>query len=218
MATYTNLINFVLRKMRESEVAGPTSTTYATLVGDFVNEAKREVEDAWKWNVLRTTTSVTTAAGTQQYALTGAGKRFKLQHPNYSVYDATNLGRIYQKDAQWMKEALLNNTTQNEPSYFYFSGFDSNEDPYVTFYPIPDGIYTINFELVVPQSDFSTGSETLSVPDWPVKLGAWAKALEERGDDNGNQVLKVQSDYQLALSDAIAMDAALFPGETDWYI
>lgn len=217
MATYTSIINSVLRRLREDTIAAPSDSDYSTLIGELVNETKREVEDAWKWNALRTTIPVTTAAGTQQYAVTGAGKRFKLQSPVFSVYDATNLNRLTRQNSQWMKEQLLNNTNQQQPAYYYFEGFDSNGDPYVNFYAIPDGIYTINFELVVPQADFTVGTEVLDVPDWPVILGTYAKAIAERGEDNGKTHGEALNKFGFALSDAIAMDESLTTDETTWY-
>ncbi len=38
--TYLNLINSVLRRLREEETTSVTSTTYVKMVGDFVNDAK----------------------------------------------------------------------------------------------------------------------------------------------------------------------------------
>jgi len=217
MATYTSIINSVLRRLRESEVAGPSSTSYAALIGDFVNETKREVEEAWKWTHLRTTVPITTASGTSQYAITGAGKRWKLQHPKLSVYNATTNHRLLPQPAAWLKQQVILNANPQQPAYYYFEGYDASGDPYVTFYAIPDAVYTINMDVVIPQADFTVGSEELSVPEWPVVLGAYAKALAERGEDNGKTHGEAMQKYSLALGDAIAMDIALTTGETDWY-
>lgn len=43
---YLNAINRVLRRLREDEVSSVTSTAYAKLVGDYVNDAVRLVEDS----------------------------------------------------------------------------------------------------------------------------------------------------------------------------
>ncbi len=53
--TYLNLVNNVLRRLREEEVTSVQGSTYSKMVGDFVNDAKRMVEDAWDWSALRTT-------------------------------------------------------------------------------------------------------------------------------------------------------------------
>jgi hypothetical protein len=218
MATYTSLINSVLVRLRESTVSGPSSTDYAGLIGALVNETKREVEDAWKWNTLRTTIPITTEQGTSQYSLTGAGQRFKLQDPLNSVYDVTNLAQLTPQNPQWIKKSALANSNEGTPSFYYFEGMDSNGDMYVHLYATPDDVATINFELVVPQDTFTVGTEVLSVPEMPVILGAYAKAIAERGEDNGSTHGGGQQKYQAALSDAIAIDESLTFGETTWYV
>lgn len=204
--------------MREGSVSGPNDTEYSLLVGEFVNESKREVEDAYKWNALRSTVAVVTEDGTSSYSITGAGKRFKLQDPTHSVYNATSKSRVYKQNSQWMKERILGNVDTGQPVYYYLEGIDGNGDPKVYFYSTPDGIYTINFELVIPQDDFSTGIEELSVPEWPVILGAYAKAIAERGEDNGRTSGEAMNSFITALSDAIAIDQALSTGEDEWFV
>ena len=46
--TYLNIVNNVLRRMREEEVASVASTTYSKMVGDFVNDGKRDRD--WETN------------------------------------------------------------------------------------------------------------------------------------------------------------------------
>ena len=56
--TYLELVNNVLRRLRETEVTTVQSTSYSKLIGDIVNDAKRLVEDAWDWKVLNTATFI----------------------------------------------------------------------------------------------------------------------------------------------------------------
>ena len=53
--TYLNIVNNVLRRLREDTVDSVTETTYSTMVGDFVNDAKTLVEQAADWSALRET-------------------------------------------------------------------------------------------------------------------------------------------------------------------
>jgi len=218
MATYVEIINSVMRRLREDTVASPADTSYSQLIGEFVNETKREIEDAWKWNALRTTYTVTTADNTAQYAITGAGKRFRLQDPRESVYNATSKARLRRAPAKWMKEQLIANTGTAAPTYYYFSGFDSSEDPYVSFYNIPDGVYSINLDLVVPQADLAAASTVVDTPSWPLILGTYAKAIAERGEDDGRSHGEALNKYGFALSDAIAIDESLNADETTWEV
>ena len=70
--TYLELVNNVLRRMREDEVSTVAENTYSKMVGDFVNDAKNIVEAAWDWSGLRTTLTVTTSADIFNYVLTEA--------------------------------------------------------------------------------------------------------------------------------------------------
>ena len=65
--TYLELVNDVLIRLREPSVTTVTSNDYSTLIGKFVNDAKRQIEDAYAWNVLGTTITVSTVSGTYQY-------------------------------------------------------------------------------------------------------------------------------------------------------
>ena len=77
--TYLQAINDVLIRLREQQITSLDETTYATLIGKFVNDAKRQVEDAYSWNVLTTTLTVTTAADTSSYTVTGSGQKFQVR-------------------------------------------------------------------------------------------------------------------------------------------
>ena len=104
--TYLNLVNNVLRRLREEEVSGVQSTTYSKMVGDFVNDAKSIVEDSWDWSALRNTLTVSTTKDIFNYAMTGAGNDFKVLH---AYNDTDNWDLRYQTplwfDHQYMMQA-----------------------------------------------------------------------------------------------------------------
>ena len=91
--TYLNLVNNVLRRLREEEVTSVAQTTYSKLVGDFVNDAKKAVEDAWDWSSLRTTLTISTTANVFNYVMTGAGNQLKVLH---AYNDTDNFDMQYQ--------------------------------------------------------------------------------------------------------------------------
>ena len=69
--TYLQLVNSVLRRIREDEVSSVSQNSYSKLVGEFVNDAKRSVEDSYDWTALRTTLTVSTTDDAFNYTLTG---------------------------------------------------------------------------------------------------------------------------------------------------
>src|SRR6056300_1108243 len=98
--TYLNLVNNVLRRLREDEVSSVTSNTYSKMVGDFVNDAKKIVEAAWDWSALRTTLTITTTADIFNYVLTGSQNRIKALNV---INDTSNVFMEY-RPATWFDD------------------------------------------------------------------------------------------------------------------
>ena len=67
--TYLEVVNNVLRRIREEEVPSVDSTTSSKMIGDFVNDAKKIVETSWDWSALRTTVVFTTSENVFTYPL-----------------------------------------------------------------------------------------------------------------------------------------------------
>lgn len=209
--TYLQLINSVLRRLREDEVATVSQSNYAKLIGDFVNETKREVEDSWNWVQLRNTIQVNTVASTFRYTLTGAGNRYRI----LQVLNDTENMELRLASYKWMNSQLTGTPQEASPLYFDVNG-SSGGDPNTDMYPVPDKVYTLNYNMVIPQADFTLDADELTVPSWPVILGAYAKALSERGEDGGTQFAETAGMYNSALSDAISIDSQKVPSELNW--
>ena len=206
--TYLELINDVLVRLRETTVASVTETTYSTLIGKFVNDAKRQVEDAYAWNVLGTTITLSTTSGTYQYALTGAGQKFQV----IDVINVTsNIGMKNIDFASMNRKQNFSTPVSGIPYEFCFDGVDGNYDTKVTIYPRPDGVYSIPFSLAVPQATLTSGSTVIAVPDVLVVQNAYARALVERGEDGGLSSSEAYQLYKSMLSDYIALEGTRYP-------
>jgi len=93
----------------------------------------------------------------------------------------------------------------------------SDGDTLIDLYPIPNGVYTLRFNVIKRTADLATDSDTLTIPSQPVIHLAYAKAVEERGEDGGVAGMSAYNTAQRFMSDAIALDAAKHPEETIWY-
>jgi len=206
--TYLELVNDVLVRLRESTVSTVSETTYSTLIGKFVNDAKRQIEDAFAWNVLGTTITLSTTAGTYSYSLTGAGQKFQV----LDVLNVTSNLRMKNIDFATMNRYQNFSTPVNAiPAYYAFDGVDSSSDTKVTLYPRPDGVYSIPFSLTVPQATLSSDSTIVKVPDTLVAQNAYARALVERGEDGGLSSSEAYLLYKSMLSDYIALEGTRYP-------
>lgn len=206
--TYLELINDVLVRLRETTVSTNSETSYSALIGKFVNDAKRQVEDAYAWNVLGTTVTLSTTSGTYSYALTGAGQKFQVQ----DVINVTgNVGMKNIDFATMNRYQNFSTPVSGIPAYYAFDGVDSSNDTKVTLYPRPDGVYSIPFSLTVPQATLSADATVVKVPDTLVAQNAYARALVERGEDGGLTSSEAYSLYKTMLSDYIALEGTRYP-------
>ena len=209
------MVNKVLKRMREAQVASVDENDYSALIGDFVEQAVEEVEDAWDWNALRTTIQVTTSAAVFQYALTGAGHGYRI----LCVFNDTDDYELRKApSSQWMTHMLLDdNAASQDPEYYDVNGVDANGDPIVDMYPIPDSVQTINFNMKVKTAISDDTSET-PVPWLPCVLLATMMAVEERGDDAGLSLEFLQARFKKSLADNVAMDAGNHEEEMIWEV
>ena len=212
--TYLNIVNNVLRRMREEEVTSVSSTTYSKMVGDFVNDAKRMVEDAWDWSALRTTLTITTTEDVFNYTLTGSQNRIKALNV---INDTANLFMEY-KTATFFDEAyLISDPRKSAPTYYTYNGVDSDGDTQIDIYPTPDKAYTIRFNRVKRAADLSSNDDTMGIPAMPVIHLAIALLARERGETGGTSAPEYFAIADKYLGDAIALDAQKHPEEVVFY-
>ena len=98
LPTYLEIVNDVLTRLREPTVQTVTENTLSTLVGQWVNDVKRQVNDAYDWDALNTYVDVTTVPNQYTgYSMTGAGLRFRVNDViNTSRYwPMTEIGRAH---------------------------------------------------------------------------------------------------------------------------
>lgn len=211
--TYLQLINDVLIRLRENEVSTVSQTTYAKMIGKFINDIKREVEDSYDWNSLTDTLTATTSSSLFNYVLTGSGVRFRI----LNVLNDTSDWFLENPTGSWMTDRFLFGTPESgSPKYYSFNGVDANGDTQVDLYPIPNGAYNIRFNIIKPQAALSSASDIIKVPSEPVLFGAYAKALAERGEDMGQNSSEAYALYRKSLADHIAIEASRYPNETLW--
>ena len=206
--TYLELVNDVLVRLRESTVSTVGETTYSSLIGKFVNDAKRQIEDSYNWNCLAQTITVTTTSGTSSYALTGAGQKFRV---NDALNTTSLIGLRNIEFVDMNRKLNLGAPSQSIPSEFCFSGVDGSGDTKVDLFPVPSGAFTLLFDLTIPQANLSADGTSVKVLDYLVAQSAYARALIERGEDGGTNSAEAYALFRGMLSDAIALESTRYP-------
>jgi len=212
--TYLDLVNNVLRRLRETEVSSVQSNSYSKLIGDLINDAKDLVETSWDWSALRTTLTITTTADVFNYSLTGSQNNIKELNV---LNDTSNLIMQYQTNNWFDSQFLLGNPVSGAPMYYTYNGVDTDGDTLIDVYPKPDGVYSLRFNCALRNGDLSADTDTIKIPSMPVVHLAVAFASRERGETGGTSSAEYFSMANKYLSDAIAMDAARHPEETIFY-
>jgi len=208
--TYLQLVNKVLTRLREGNVDTVGQNTYSALVGEFVNDAKRTIEDSWDWSALRTTLTVTTTSGIFNYSLTGSGNRIELLDV---INDSSNFFMKY-RDSHWFnKTFLVDEPATGSPMYYGFNGVDVNGDTAVDLSPIPDSVYSLRFNAILRTPELSADTDTVAIPTLPIVHLATALAVAERGESGGQSAAELLGFAKTLLNDAIALDAGKHPEE-----
>lgn len=188
--TYLELVNAVLRRLREEQASTVAESDYTRLIGDFVNDAKRMCEDAWDWSSLRSTVTFDTVVGTKEYTLTSTGHR-------------TEIKEVYETD------------TENAVD-FKVTGKDSNGDIKIKLKRAPTEVKELTFEIINRNPDLSADADEVKIPTAPIVQYAYSFALRERGETGGQSASEQSAFARQDLTNAIALDASLYETETTW--
>jgi len=204
MATYLDIVNNVLTRLREDQVTAVNQTAYSALVGRFVNDAKRIVESAWTWTALRATVVVPTVAGQKDYALTGTTNEVQFQE----VINSTDKHYMTRTTLAWMVEQYeLQDTVSGSPTHYTVHSVNSSGNTVVRVYPQPSAVYSLKFNIIRSQPNFTDDADVLLCPVLPVETLAFALMVAERGETGGLSAQELMQYANNMLSDAIAFDA-----------
>jgi hypothetical protein len=210
---YIQLVNDVLIRLRETEVSSVNDNAYSKLIAKFVNDAKRNVEDAYNWNALSDTLTAVTATDIFNYVLVGSGQRFRV----IDVLNDTSDTLLTNAPTQYMNQQfLLSSNSKGSPHYYNFNGTNTNGDTQVDLFPIPNGVYNIRFNVIKPQVALSADADKVLVPTEPIVMLAYAKALAERGEDGGLASSEAYGLYKTSLADAISLESGRYVEESQW--
>jgi hypothetical protein len=213
---YLDLMNKVLTRLRENEAntGNYASDPFYRSIGAFVNDAKLEVEDAWRWSQNR---------GQVQVGILQGESIIELPESLDNNYQILSIKHVEQSNflkpvsSHWMQRQYRTEVPEGQPQYYswYFDSSFGNKQIRILAPPNANAQFEVYFhrrgpELVEPD-------DTLAIPAMPVYLLALAYAATERGEVRGLTTSEHFSIARSALSDAIAYDTAQFPQELDWW-
>jgi len=223
MATYLSLVNEVLQRLREDAVSSLNQTPYSTLIAYYVNDAKRQVEEAWDWDALTSSFTVTVGPGlgysgsSTRYLIPGIGTRQKNVFVNNTSTGYKSPLQLIAYSDLAQREQMSSTVITGVPRDFSWYGNDGT-DSIIAIWPTPNASYTLTVNANVPQQNLVNANDVLSVPADCVVALAKARALAERGEDGG---MSASEEYQLAksiLADRIAIEQSRSTEYDAWVI
>lgn len=213
--TFLQIINRVLKRLREDSVAANDTTTYSTMIGTLVNAVKSDIEDAFYWNALRDTYSVSAVPGTTGYGLTGAGA-------HAVIIDGWNTTVPLQlrksTNADFNAKFFGVTTVQTgQVEQYLAAGVDANYDLKVDIWPSPSATNALKFNVYVPQADLAADATVPLVPQNLLIEETIARALAERGDEGAAQPMPGEKFIRAdLLASAVSREAGYDDTEMDW--
>lgn len=212
--TYLELVNAVLVRLREDTVATVQGAddVVVSLVKEFVNDAKRTVEDAHTWSALEKEWEVSTVIDNDKLVLTDSHKSPIIDY----IYDDRGMKlKLSNKESLRRKAAM--SSQSGTPTHYIVDGTESNGDLRLRLWPAPKEVKTYTAYGYERTAPLSLDSDMLAVPEAPVIYLAEALAARERGEVGGlasSELLMLAKQY---LGDAIAMDATNNDMDNNWY-
>ena len=209
--TYLQLVNAVLDRLREPQVATVRTTDdpVVNVVKHFINDAKRHVEAAHGWNATRNLWAFGTEENVAGYVLSETANGCRISEVMIDGWPID----------QWDLRALLAGERKTGKPYRYaWEGTDDTGNIMIRFDPIPEKMFPVRAVGHRNLPDLSTDTDNLRLPDQPVIYYALALAARERGEVGGQTAGELFNMAQQYISDAIALDATLSPTEMTWAV
>ena len=220
--TFREVINEVLIRLREDTISSDwtgaindstTVSEYNKVIGALVNDSKRSIESYHDWMILRETVSIATVADTKNYNLS-SGQEFKI----LDVINTSTGNSLIQVSRAYLNNTRYPTDSTGEPHYYGFNGADASNNLKIDLSPVPSSVQTLSFDIVKYQDVLTDADTVLKIPSKPVILGAFARAISERGEDGGTQSSLAAQEAGSAINQAVIIDSGNTQFESDWFM
>lgn len=202
--TYLDLMNQVLRRLRENTVATVNATTYSTMVGDYINDAIDIVQQSYDWSALRTSVGIGVSDGLSTVTLPTSSDDVEVK----TAMNVTDKIFMEYRSKDWFNQYVkLGTAPSGAPRYYTFDGLDASGNTKLKIYPTAGGDKNLEFDLVKRTADLAADTDTTLLPTRPIIHFTVALLARERGETGGTAASEHFAIAQRYLSDAIAMDA-----------
>lgn len=212
--TYLELVNAVLVRLREDTITSVSGSddVVVNLVKEFVNDAKKVVEESHAWTALSTEWEQSSTIGDEYLVLTDSARHVIIDY----IYDSEG-NKLKLSDKESLRRKALQLSTNNTPTKYIVDGKDSVGDLRLRVCPTPKEVKTYTIFGYQSTPALSEDTDRLVVPSQPVIYTAQALAARERGEVGGQSPSELMAIAKQSLSDAIATDSTNSDLNNIWY-
>lgn len=203
--TVLEIVNRVLRRLREDPVGSITETEYSEVIGDFVVDIHKELL-GYDWSSMRHTIDVPVEADQRVLNLSafeGTGTGDVLAGGRLPTSESLPLwGKWFESSTsvqgfplQWASQYDVDNSYYLDTSRrvqnlecIHIHAHPSADGLEAVLDPVPNVARHIRLNFWTPEADIDTSADnnrTLLIPWRPIWLGALCLALNERGEEIG---------------------------------
>lgn len=231
--TVLELVNRVLRRLREDTVTSLVETPYSTMLVDLLHDVHQECVNDYDWSSMDHVIDIPVDASQRVLDLsrtesaggdiddTGIGLKIDstlrydtVGRPMVWLFqDSSDEDgcRMLVCEENYMESLYQEDRgqTNDDPSYISFRAHPDRDGIEATIWPPPTSTKHIRAKFWTPESevDISTDvARTLLVPARPLVLGTYLLALNERGEELGEPGNLAERRFYESLSAAIEMD------------
>lgn len=223
--TVLQILNSVLRRLRETEVSSLEESEYSSLVADFIVDVHDELLQH-EWSSMEHVVDVPVDASQHildlsQTEADGGDVDNSSTVPSVAsviywakVFDSssdTNGTPLSIVSSAFIEDQYQSarDTTSESPCYISFRASPDRDGLEAMVWPPAEGTKHIRVFMWTPEDSIDTSTDTnrvLLVPDRPVRLGALYLALNERGEELGEPGGIAERRYTNAVSIALEAD------------
>lgn len=203
--------------MVRGNLGGETSETITdAMILRFINQAMLEIASRFPLHELNETLTVTTASGTSTYSMFDSTTEANVLHID-RILDTTNSQMMYPISKAQYTQYIAGGSSSGTPVYWFVDGIDTNYKPQLTFWPTPDGTYTITVYYRETPPELVT-----NISSYSRFHSAWDDSIVARASFRGWRFL---GDLEKAMvwqrwaieNDAAAVRASLQPSDVPYH-
>lgn len=231
--TVLQIINRVLRRLREDTVVSLTETAYSLMLVDLLHDVHRECVERHDWSSMEHVINVPVDASQRVLDLSRleadggdvAAANRVTTNDSFLLFDCEGLPQawVFDDSSATEGEQLIyvdeptmerlyqqdRDQTGTDPSYFSLRQSPDRDGLQMTLYPPATAARHIRMRLWTPEDEIDSSTDTSRtplIPSTPLVLGTLMLALNERGEELGEPGNTAERRYYDALSGAIEAD------------